>query len=268
MVEYINNHLSETIDLEILAGMSGFSPWHFHRIVKAFLGEPIGAFIMRMRTETAARLLRYSDMPVQEISWRVGYDAPSSLSKVFRRFYGISPNGYRNNKNYIIMKPVEVRHDLKIETEVRDIPEKQIAYIRLSGSYLSLDYCGAWQRLWQFVKEQDLFSEGIEHICIYHNDPKVTEPEKLRTDVCLILPKTAEAKGEVGVKQISGGKYVVFRYQGSYEHLKSVYDTIYAHLLPEMGYKLADEPGYEKYLNNPADTVKEELITEIFVPIE
>ena len=84
IVEYIYNHLSETIDLDILAEMSGFSPWHFHRIVKAFLGENIGAFIVRMRVETAARLLRYSDMSVQEISWRVGYDVPSSLSKAFK----------------------------------------------------------------------------------------------------------------------------------------------------------------------------------------
>lgn len=105
IVEYINNHLSETIDLDILAEMSGFSPWHFHRIVKAFLGENIGAFIIRMRVETAARLLRYSDMPVQEISWRVGYDVPSSLSKAFKQFYGISPNDYRKNKEYIIMRP-------------------------------------------------------------------------------------------------------------------------------------------------------------------
>ena len=108
LVEYINNHLSETIDLDILAEMSGFSPWHFHRIVKAFLGENIGAFIVRMRVETAARLLRHSDMPVQEISWRVGYDVPSSLSKVFKQFYGISPNGYRKNKDYIIMRPLEI----------------------------------------------------------------------------------------------------------------------------------------------------------------
>ena len=115
LVEYINNHLSETIDLDILAEMSGFSPWHFHRIVKAFLGENIGAFIVRMRVETAARLLRHSDMPVQEMSWRVGYDVPSSLSKVFKQFYGISPNGYRKNKDYIIMRPLEIRHDLKIE---------------------------------------------------------------------------------------------------------------------------------------------------------
>ena len=67
IVEYINNHLDENIDLGMLAEMSGFSPWHFHRIVRAFLGEPVGAFITRVRVETAARLLRYSDLPVQDI---------------------------------------------------------------------------------------------------------------------------------------------------------------------------------------------------------
>ena len=59
VVEYINNHLGEEIDLERLAEISHFSPYHFHRIMKAFLGEPLGAFIVRTRIETAARLLRY-----------------------------------------------------------------------------------------------------------------------------------------------------------------------------------------------------------------
>ena len=105
MVEYINNHLGEDIDLNKLAEISGFSRWHFHRIFAEFLGEPVGTFIVRMRVETAARLLRYTEIPVKEIAYKVGYDVPSSLSKVFRQFYGISPNEYRNNKDYVIMEP-------------------------------------------------------------------------------------------------------------------------------------------------------------------
>lgn len=89
VVDYINLHLGEEIDLKSLARISHFSPFYFHRIMKAFLGEPVGTFIVRTRTEAAARLLRYSDMPIADIAYRIGYSSPSSLSKVFKQFYGI-----------------------------------------------------------------------------------------------------------------------------------------------------------------------------------
>ena len=129
VVDYINNHLDENIDIGVLAGISGFSSWHFHRIVRAFLGEPVGAFITRVRVETAARLLRYSDLSVRDIAYRVGYDVPSSLSKSFRQFYGISPNEYRHNKDYTIMKPVEMRPDLEFDFEERVLTPKQVIYV-------------------------------------------------------------------------------------------------------------------------------------------
>ncbi|MDR3226182.1 MAG: helix-turn-helix transcriptional regulator [Prevotellaceae bacterium] len=69
--------------------------------MKAYLGEAVGTFIVRMRVETAAKLLRYTNMSISDIAYQVGYDVPSSLSKTFKMFYNISPNEYRNNKkNY------------------------------------------------------------------------------------------------------------------------------------------------------------------------
>ncbi len=114
VVDYINLHLGEEIDLKSLARISHFSPFYFHRIMKAFLGEPVGTFIVRTRTETAARLLRYTDLPIADIAYRIGYSSSSSLSKVFKQFYGISPLEYRNNKNFVIMKPAIIRPELLI----------------------------------------------------------------------------------------------------------------------------------------------------------
>lgn len=79
---------------------------------------------------------------------------------------------------------------------------------------------------------------------------------------------TTSTYGEIGVKQLPAAKYAIFRYKGSYENLKSVYDTIYSSLIPDGGYKPQDAPVYEKYPNNPADTAPEELLTEIHIPIE
>lgn len=268
VIEYINNHLGEDIDLNRLAEMSHLSLYHFHRVMSAFLGEPLGAFIVRTRIETAARLLRYTDLSISDIAYRIGYGAPSSLSKAFRQFYSISPNEYRNNKEYTIMKPEKIWPDLQLQGEMKEIPVRNVIYIRLTGDYRLNDYCGTWMKLIQFVREQNLPMGDVCPLCIYHDDPKVTSPDKLRTDVCMVVPIAMTPKGEVGAKQIPAGRYASFLYKGSYEHLQAVYDTIYAKRIPEMGYSLRDEPGYERYLNDPTQTKPEDLLTEICIPVE
>lgn len=269
MIEYINNHLDEPIDLSGLAEISHFSPYHFHRITRAFMGEPIGAYIIRMKLETAARLLRYTDIPVSDIAYKVGYDVPTSLSKAFKQQYGISPIDYRNDKNYMIMKQEKKNLQLTIKgPKVMNIPAKKAIYIKLFGEYSSLDFSGSWERLWQFVKEYKLFSAGMEHLAIYHDDPKVTEPEKLRTDICLIIKKEVKPQGEIGVKEMKSGKFAMFLYKGSYEHLDAAYDIIYSQLLPDNNLKIRNDHGFEKYLNHPDKTKPEKLKTEIYVPVE
>jgi AraC family transcriptional regulator len=167
------------------------------------------------------------------------------------------------------MKQVQLNENLNLKApKILTREPKQAIYLKLTGNYQTLDFGGAWNRLWQFVKENKLFSAGIEHIAIYHDDPKVTEESKLRTDICLVLPRKAEPKGEIGVKTIEGSKYAMFLYTGSYEHLRAVYDTIYTKWLPESGQKLRDCPCFEKYINNPSNTPVEKLKTEIYVPVE
>lgn len=268
VTDYINRHLSGEIDLRQLATASHFSPFHFHRIMRAFLGEPMGTFIVRKRAELAAQLLRYTDMPVQAIAWRVGYSSPSSLSRIFRQFYGISPLEYRNNKDFVIMKKEIIRPELDLKGEIRIVPVRNVIYIRLTGDYSENDYQGTWQRLWRFVHERGLrVTEPIPY-CIYYDDPKVTPTDKLRADACLEVETPVKAEGEIGFKVLPQGRYAVFAYRGPYSELHAVYDTIYARCLPAMGCRLRDEASSERYINSPDSTAPEDLLTEIFIPVE
>lgn len=268
VIEYINQHLGEDIDLKSLASISNFSPFYFHRIMKAFLGEPVGAFIVRTRTEAAARLLRYSDIPIADIAYRIGYSSPSSLSKAFKQLYGISPLDYRNNQNFVIMKPAIINPDLELKSEIKNIPLRNVIYVRLTGDYKLNDYGGTFGRLWQFIKEQSLPIGDMSPLCICHDDPKVIPTEKLRTDVCMVIPVQATPKGDVGFKVLPAGRYATFLYQGPYDNLQAVYDTIYGKYLPEMECTLRDEASAERYLNDPCKTAPEDLLTEIYIPVE
>ena len=57
VVDYIDAHLAESLDLETLADVAHFSPWHFHRLFQAFTGETLADRVRRRRLETAAARL-------------------------------------------------------------------------------------------------------------------------------------------------------------------------------------------------------------------
>ena len=267
VVAYINNHLDETLDLKTLANEAALSDFHFHRIFKALKGEAIGGYITRLRLEATARLLRYTALTIEEIAFNIGYETPASLSKAFKKQYGISPTEYRTNKDTYIMKKEIINPDLALKVpKIVILEPKNLIYVALTGAYGSLDYGKAYEQLWAVIKAQKLFTKGIESICISYDDPKITEGSLQRSDVCLAIHKPATPQEEVSCKTLAGGKYAVFFYQGSYENLSQVYDTAVRWVI-EHEYTLCEEPFFEKYLNDARHTPKEKLKTEIYIPI-
>ncbi len=281
-VEYINLHLEEELELAGIAAVAHFSPFHFHRIFKAFRGEPLGAYITRLRVETAAQLLRHSDLTVETIACNVGFEVPASLNRAFRQYYGTTPGDYRSTKNIHTMKTAQSNPSVKIKApKIVELEPKQAICVSLTGEYGSLDFPAAFVKLWEQVKAQKLFTAGIEHICIYHDDPKSTDPARLRTDVCLVVRKPAAAAGDVHLTDIHGGRFAVFTHVGPYDELGAVYDAIYGEWVPanctcgddcqcgdDCRCALRDEPVFEKYCNDPTTTAPEKLKTEIYVPVK
>ena len=267
VVAYINNHLDETLDLKTLANEAALSDFHFHRIFKALKGEAIGGYITRLRLEATARLLRYTALTIEEIAFNIGYETPASLSKAFKKQYGISPTEYRTNKDTYIMKKEIINPDLALKApKIVTLEPKNLIYVALTGAYGSLDYGKSYEQLWAVIKAQKLFTKGIESICISYDDPKITEGSLQRSDVCLAIHKPATPQQEVSCKTLAGGKYAVFFYQGCYENLSQVYDTAVRWVIDHQ-YTLREEPFFEKYLNDARRTPKEKLKTEIYIPI-
>ena len=234
---------------------------------KALKGEAIGGYITRLRLEATARLLRYTTVTIEEIAFNIGYETTASLSKAFKKQYGISPTEYRINKDTYIMKKEIINPDLALKApKIVTLEPKNLIYVALTGTYGSLDYGKTYEQLWAVIKAQKLFTKGIESICISYDDPKITEGSLQRSEVCLAIHKPATPQEEVSCKTLAGGKYAVFFYQGSYENLSQVYDTAVRWVI-DHEYTLREEPFFEKYLNDARRTPKEKLKTEIYIPI-
>lgn len=266
---YIHNNLDTKIELKTLAELSHLSPFHFHRISRALLGEPIGTYISRTRLETAAKMIRYTTLPIEEIAYNVGFEAPSSLSKAFKHHFGTTPNSYRKDKQFEIKTTHIMKTPLNIKKpKIATVEDKSCIYYGMTGAYNTLDYGSAWVTLWQEVKAQKLFTAGIEHIGLPYDDPNVTDENKIRYDACLVIHKDAVPSGDIGTKTLKGGRFAIFHYQGSYANFSQVYDHIFNTWLVENDYELRDETVREKYLNNPDKTAESKLKTEIHLPIK
>ena len=72
---------------------SSFSA-RFHELV----GEPPLKYLAKWRAVKAAWLLRTSDSTLSEVARRVGYESEIALSRVFKRFMGLTPGAYRRQK--------------------------------------------------------------------------------------------------------------------------------------------------------------------------
>lgn len=268
---HINNNLNEDLDLEKLASISNFSVFHFHRIMKAYLREPLWAYIMRIRLDTAARLLRFSDKPINEIAYEIGYETPSSLNKAFKKRFSVTPMEFRESKVYFhangtFIKPPQKLEIMKLKPKIRQLKDKNVIYITTKGYNENIGI--VWEKLVNYIKENKLFSFNMEFIGIGHDSPQVTERENCRYDGCITVRKPVKPDGEIGYKTIEGGKFAVFRYKGQYEKFDDVYMEIYNVWFPNSGYELRNVPSFEKYLTNPEKVKPENNITEIYIPIE
>ena len=94
VIDYISNHLDEKLDLDKLSNISAISPYHFHRIMSAHLGEPIGSYIIRCRIEASSTLLKYSSQQIDEIAYKIGYDSPTSFTKAFKNTLGFRQQNF------------------------------------------------------------------------------------------------------------------------------------------------------------------------------
>jgi AraC-like DNA-binding protein len=94
-VEYVKKHFQEKLTLLDIAGQVALSPSHFCVVFKEVYEMPLFEFIGSVRLKEAARLLHDTELHINEVSARVGYEDPFFFSRIFKRWFGISPVLYR-----------------------------------------------------------------------------------------------------------------------------------------------------------------------------
>lgn len=96
VVEYIHENLGANLVLADLAKVAGTSVYSLTRRFHASFGLPPHKFVMRERLDQARRLLQREDLPLKVVAAICGFSDQSHMTRLFRRFFGVTPGQCRN----------------------------------------------------------------------------------------------------------------------------------------------------------------------------
>src|SRR5437879_9050764 len=96
VLEHIDRHLDDSLELASLAEVAHFSPFHFHRLFAAWMGETLGDYLRRRRIEVAAmRLSSQPRLSVLTAAISVGFGSGEAFTRAFKTRFGCSPTTWR-----------------------------------------------------------------------------------------------------------------------------------------------------------------------------
>jgi len=302
-VDYIDAHLAEEMNLRDIASAAFFSPYHFHRIFRSLMGEPVHQFVQRVRLEKAARfLVADRRKSVTRVALECGYQNPAAFSRAFRGVFGCSPSqwrrgghlkskistaegkdgkedhhdvGYRHEEAGDTLRLMTRRNPMseafEMDVRVEELPETTVAYVRHVGPYAgdSELFKGLFGRLFAWAGPRNLIRPPETQVmAIYHDDPGVTDQENLRTSVGLSVPPDTEISGEIGKLTMAAGTYAQARFELAPDQYQAAWEAVYGGWLPKSGYQPDDGPAFERYLNSPDDHPEGKHIVEICLPVK
>jgi AraC family transcriptional regulator len=295
VLDYIEDNIGEELSLGELADVAAFSKYHFHRIFAALMGETLFAFITRVRAERAAVLLcNHPRKSITEIALECGFSGSAVFSRTFRARFDMSPTEWRTHCGSLETDSNQSQTDrndgkaprweppyrmsqqydsgrfpMEGTVEIKDFPVMDVAYVRHVGPYMGDGklFERLWEKLLAWAQPRDLFRPPeTKMLCVYHDNPEITEGEKLRTSVCITVPPETQVDGEVGKMKIDGGRYAVARFELDETQYGEAWQWVYGTWLPESGYQPADGAPFEHYPDPEPKNGK--MTVEICLPVK
>jgi AraC family transcriptional regulator len=292
-VEQVVDGLDHALDLEALAKRAALSQFHFHRVFRGMVGETPLELHRRLRMERAAFSLLNEDTSVTQVAFAAGYETHESFSRAFRVYYDLSPTEFRKGnplstsscerpyrvelaaRSGIHFEPgprprpftFSARREAIMNVEIIQMPEFRVATVRHLGPYMRISE--AFARLGEAVARTGLLGPGSKMIAIFHDDPETTPAAELRSDAALSVAPDAVIPPGLGEATIPAGRYACARHVGPYEGLPDSWARLMGQWLPASDERMKnDGVSYEIYRNTPQDAKPEQLVTELYLPLE
>lgn len=186
VLQYIQSSIDQTIKVEDLAEILGWSPSYFaHRFTKEFNCSPV-QYLIQKRVQLAQRMLCLSNKQPKEIGYLCGFNSASRFSKTFLQVSGRTPLKFRETfRSKTPPSEAFEPHPEKYGTE--KFARKRLKWVMLRSSFDWL-YCNILYRVLSST---------------YHNGPGIDWQHAEEATSCNTIFMATEGAGSITTNGIT-----------------------------------------------------------------
>ena len=279
LVEYVEDHLTEEIDIAALSASLGTTEYHLRRMFSSLASMPLSEYIRRRRmTVAAADVL--GDRELLETSVRFGYGSTEAFGRAFRAVHGASPGDVRRHGGPLLTQQqlrfrLTVEGNTTMDARIADRPS-----FRLVGhsARVPLIHEGVNPHIQAHIaalpetehgrlKElSDTEPAGLLQVSA-DVDPDYTEGSELTYLHGVAIADGTTVSDDLDVIEVPAGSWVVFRTEGAYPAaLQSTWAATATDWFPSNPWQLRPGPSIVAVLNRSADFAT--ATTELWLPVE
>ncbi len=277
LLSFIDQHLTEDINIEKVEAVCHYSYRNINRIFQALHQETIGKYVKRLRLEKAAQYLKYSNTGVSDIAYEVGFEDRAAFSKAFKNRYGCSPSVFRLNSEALrediqhSFLPPEGAERPKLQFEIEVLPAFHSLYLEYRGNAENSPAVdAAWEELITYAVDKGILTAEPILMTEIIDDLEISDQINCRYNFGLAFTRALpfSPEGLFRTKSHQLQKYVKFVHRGSPESAAAYYQQIYAFWMLDVGLEFQDLPTLEFYPNLDENLAAEDLVSEIYIPVQ
>ena len=265
------NNSNNLLSVKSLVEISGMSERSLRNWFKEYKGMSISGYIKKRQTDYGARILRlFPKSTKKEVADKIGLATSQSLYPFMKRCGIENIDGLKGMPILKELSLLPCRKERLSECVMFYIFDEALYNECAKPEYES----SHWDKIEKFVK--DSFPDSVKVGDVGFAIDRYVE-NKIEEGVFVsgILYRNVSPqkfskgfRGEIGLQIIPGNKYAVFTYEGSYDGLSPFYQSVVYTIFQRDDIQVDKSLLImEKYLNSPVDTLAEELITELWVPV-
>jgi len=277
-LDYIEEHLADSVDLQAAARIAGCSEHHLKRMFSFLAGMPLTEYIRRRRLTLAAEELRTGRARVLDVALKYGYDSPDAFARAFQAQHGIPPSQVRREGQAIqafcrMTFQLTVRGGGSMKYRIVEKGPFRIVGImrRVTLVYRgeNPEIAAMWRELGREGLQRLQQLSNVEPVGIVQASLNFSEGREDGGSLDQWIGAATDRPCPPGFQElhVPALTWAVFEAVGPFpDALQDTWARIYAEWFPSSGYQQADGP--ELLWNESLDTTRPDFRSEIWIPVK